>query len=63
MGAPTMRFSMPFEGGTENTPREIERIPDAMVAASTDVTGAGDGHVDLRFYHPAELPELQGQQP
>ena len=50
MGAPTMRFSMPFEGGTENTPREIERIPDAMVAASTDVT-RGDGHVDLRFYH------------
>ena len=45
-----MRFSMPFEGGTENTPREIERIPDAMVAASTDVT-RGDGHVDLRFYH------------
>ena len=41
---------MPFEGGTENTPREIERIPDAMVAASTDVT-RGDGHVDLRFYH------------
>lgn len=50
MGAPTMRFSMPFEGGTENTPREIERIPDAMVAASMDIT-RGDGHVDLRFYH------------
>ena len=39
---------MPFEGGTDNTPREIERIPDAMVAASTDVSRA-DGHVDLRF--------------
>lgn len=50
MGAPTMTFSMPFSGGTPETPLEMERIPDAMAAAAMNVT-RGDGHVDLRFYH------------
>ncbi|CVI65776.1 MULTISPECIES: fimbrillin family protein [unclassified Alistipes] len=50
MGAPTLTFSMPFEGGEVETPRTMEEIPDAMVAAAMDAT-RGDGHVNLRFYH------------
>lgn len=50
MGAPVMRFNMPFEGGTTDTERKISEIPDAMMASSADVL-RGDGHVGLRFYH------------
>lgn len=50
MGAPIIKFSMPFEDGTENTLRDMNQIPDAMVAASIDVT-RGDERVDLQFYH------------
>lgn len=49
-GAPQLRYSLPFEAGTEETPRDHTRIDDAMVAAVYDYQRTR-GDVQLTFKH------------
>lgn len=50
IGFPAMTFTMPFSGGTLTTVRQIDDIPDAMAAASIDITRQ-EGSVGLQFNH------------
>lgn len=50
MGVPALRFDMPWSGGTETDVREMEQIPDAMVASAVDVMRTA-GRVGLEFRH------------
>ncbi len=50
IGTPSLTFNMPFEGGSTSTQRNIADIPDAMAAASVDVTRQA-GNVQLQFEH------------
>lgn len=50
MGSPTLRFDMPWNGGAETDLRQMEQIPDAMVASAVDVMRT-TGRVGLEFSH------------
>ncbi len=50
LGAPSVKFSIPFNSTDENTPLDDSQVPDAMVAQSIDVT-RNAGQVQLNFLH------------
>lgn len=51
LGSPSVKFSMPFNGGDTLTPLDDSRVPDAMVAMAEDVTRGTNGMVELNFRH------------
>ena len=50
LGAPKVKFSIPFDSTDENTPLDSENVPDAMVAQEIDVA-RNTGQVQLNFLH------------
>lgn len=50
LGAPKVKFSMPFESNDENTVLDDNQVPDAMVAQEIDVM-RNTGTVQLHFLH------------
>ena len=51
LGAPSVKFSLPFAGTSKEDILDDALVPDAMVAMAEDVTRGMDGMVELRFYH------------
>ena len=49
-GDPSITYTMPFEGGNSNTRRDIDVVPDVMLAYNVDHRKA-DGAVPLEFRH------------
>ena len=50
LGAPRVKFSIPFSGTDANTPLDDSQVPDAMVAQEIDVTRVA-GQVQMNFLH------------
>lgn len=50
LGAPKVKFSIPFSSTDENTPLDDTQVPDAMVAQEIDVV-RNTGQVQLNFLH------------
>lgn len=50
LGAPKVKFSIPFDSTDESTPLDSEDVPDAMVAQEIDVA-RNTGQVQLNFLH------------